>query len=95
MLPSTVGGVAPILSGPHHLRRHIRLLHDKAEEMSEREVRHDRAPESATHLREQAGQALAEYGLILAFIAAASVLALGALGFALFGGFDAVTARFP
>jgi Flp pilus assembly pilin Flp len=41
------------------------------------------------------GQALAEYGLILAFIAAACVLALGALGLALAGQLDAVTAVFP
>ncbi len=63
--------------------------------MSERQVRHDRAPESAARLREQAGQALAEYGLVLAFIAAVCVLALGALGLALSGEFDAVTAAFP
>ncbi len=62
--------------------------------MSDRQVRHDRTPPSA-HLQEQAGQALAEYGLILAFIAAACVLALGALGLALSGEFDAVTAAFP
>ncbi len=63
--------------------------------MSERQVRHDRAPESAAHLREQAGQALAEYGLVLAFIAAACVLALGVLGLALSGQLDEVTAAFP
>jgi Flp pilus assembly pilin Flp len=46
-------------------------------------------------LREDSGQALAEYGLILAFIAAVSVLALTALGLALAGQFAAVTAVFP
>ncbi len=63
--------------------------------MSEGQVRGDRTPELAAHLREQAGQALAEYSLILAFIAAACVFALGALGLALSGEFDAVTAAFP
>jgi len=46
-------------------------------------------------LREDSGQALAEYGLILAFIAAACILALGVLGLALSGQLDEVTAAFP
>ena len=53
--------------------------------------------ERALHgwLAEEAGQALAEYSLLLAFIAAACVVALGFLGFAIAGGLDAVTAGFP
>ena len=45
--------------------------------------------------REEEGQALAEYSLILAFVAMACVLALGALGLALAGQLDVVTAGFP
>lgn len=41
-------------------------------------------------LRSEAGQALAEYGLILALIAIVCLLALGALGAALLGQLDAV-----
>ncbi len=41
------------------------------------------------------GQALAEYSLILAFVAMACVIALGALGLALAGEIDLVTAAFP
>ena len=41
------------------------------------------------------GQALAEYGLILALIAAASILALTALGLALAGHLSALPAAFP
>ena len=63
--------------------------------MSERQVRDDQTPEPVVLLREQAGQALAEYSLILAFIAAACILALGVLGLALSGELDAVTAAFP
>lgn len=48
--------------------------------------------ESVSHER---GQALAEYSLILAFIAIACVVALGALGLALAGELDAVAAAFP
>ncbi len=40
------------------------------------------------------GQALAEYSLILAFIAAACVVALGFLGLALAGQLDVRTAAF-
>ena len=41
------------------------------------------------------GQALAEYSLILAFIFIACVVALGFLGLALSGRFEAVTTGFP
>ncbi len=41
------------------------------------------------------GQALAEYSLILAFIAAACIVALTALGLAVAGELDTVTAVFP
>lgn len=46
-------------------------------------------------LNAERGQALAEYSLILAFIAAACVLALGALGLALAGHIDSFAAAFP
>ncbi len=46
-------------------------------------------------LAEEAGQALAEYSLLLAFIAAACVVALGFLGVAIAGGLDDLTAGFP
>ncbi len=41
------------------------------------------------------GQALAEYGLILALIAVASIVALTALGLAVAGQLDAITAVLP
>ena len=41
------------------------------------------------------GQALAEYTLILAFVFIACVIALGALGLAISGRLDAITAGFP
>ncbi len=41
------------------------------------------------------GQALAEYGLILALIAVAAILALTALGLAIAGQMDAITAKMP
>jgi len=41
------------------------------------------------------GQALAEYSLILAFVAAACVFALGALGLALAGHIDTFAAALP
>ena len=41
------------------------------------------------------GQALAEYGLILALIAVACIVALGVLGFAVAGQLDAITAVMP
>ncbi len=49
----------------------------------------------AARLRKEEGQALAEYSLILAFIAAACVLALGALGLALAGHLDTFADAFP
>ncbi len=41
------------------------------------------------------GQALAEYGLILALIAVACILALGFLGAAIAGELDAITGAMP
>ena len=41
------------------------------------------------------GQALAEYGLILALIAVAAIIALGVLGVAIAGQLDAITAAMP
>jgi Flp pilus assembly pilin Flp len=41
------------------------------------------------------GQALAEYGLILALIAVAAIAALGFLGLAVAGQLDAITAVMP
>ena len=41
------------------------------------------------------GQALAEYGLILALIVVASIIALGAFGLALVGQFDAIITAMP
>ena len=41
------------------------------------------------------GQALAEYGLILALIAVACIVALGFLGLAVSGQLDAITAAMP
>ena len=49
----------------------------------------------AARFHKEEGQALAEYGLILAFIAAAGVLALTALGLALAGHLGALAAAFP
>jgi Flp pilus assembly pilin Flp len=43
----------------------------------------------------EGGQTLAEYGLILAIIAVASIIALGALGLAVSGQLDAITAALP
>ncbi len=41
------------------------------------------------------GQALAEYGLILALIAVAAIISLGILGVAIAGQLDAITAVMP
>ncbi len=41
------------------------------------------------------GQALAEYGLILALIAVAAIIALGVLGIAIAGQLDAISAAMP
>jgi len=43
----------------------------------------------------ESGQALAEYGLILALIAVACVLALGALGLAVSGQLEYITSFMP
>lgn len=43
----------------------------------------------------QRGQTLAEYGLILALIAAVCIAAVGFLGLALAGQLDAITAALP
>ena len=45
--------------------------------------------------RSEAGQALAEYGLILALIAVVCILALTALGLAVGGQLDAIAAALP
>ncbi|MCH7835310.1 MAG: Flp family type IVb pilin [Chloroflexi bacterium] len=45
-------------------------------------------------VNEERGQALAEYSLLLAFVAMACVIALGALGLAVAGQIDVVTAAF-
>jgi len=55
----------------------------------------DRVLELAARFRKEQGQALAEYSLILGFVAAACVLALGILGLALAGHLDALAAAFP
>jgi Flp pilus assembly pilin Flp len=41
------------------------------------------------------GQGLAEYSLILAFVAMACILALGVLGLAIAGHIDSFAAKFP
>jgi Flp pilus assembly pilin Flp len=41
------------------------------------------------------GQGLAEYSLILAFVAMACILSLGLLGLAIAGHIDSFAARFP
>lgn len=46
-------------------------------------------------LHAERGQALAEYSLILAFVAMACVVALGLLGLALAGHIDSFAAAFP
>jgi Flp pilus assembly pilin Flp len=46
-------------------------------------------------LRREEGQTLAEYGLILALIAVASIIALGALGLAISGQLDVIVAALP
>ncbi len=44
---------------------------------------------------QEKGQALAEYGLILALIAVAAIIALGVLGLAIAGQLDAITNAMP
>jgi len=46
-------------------------------------------------LRSEAGQALAEYGLILALIAVVCILTLTALGLAVSGKLEAITTAMP
>ena len=48
-----------------------------------------------TRFEREEGQALAEYGLILALIAVAAIIALGVLGLAIAGQLDAITAVMP
>jgi Flp pilus assembly pilin Flp len=50
---------------------------------------------AATHFEREGGQTLAEYGLILVFIAVASIIALGTLGLALSGQLDTIAAALP
>ena len=45
-------------------------------------------------VQRQEGQALAEYALIVAFIAAACVIALGALGLAISGSYSSIIGSF-
>jgi Flp pilus assembly pilin Flp len=52
-------------------------------------------PVVAVHSEHERGQTLAEYGLILALVAVASIIALGALGLAISGQLDAVLAALP
>ncbi len=46
-------------------------------------------------LRENSGQALAEYSMILAFVFVACLIALGVLGLAISDQLDVVTDSFP
>lgn len=62
----------------------MRMLRDVTDSMSK----------TMTSFREE-GQALAEYSLILAFIAVVCVAALGFLGLAVAGQLDVVTAALP
>lgn len=50
---------------------------------------------SAARFEREDGQTLAEYGLILALITVASIVALGLLGLAVAGQLDAITAALP
>jgi Flp pilus assembly pilin Flp len=50
---------------------------------------------AVVHFEREGGQTLAEYGLILAFIAVASIIALGALGLTVSGQLDAIAAALP
>ncbi len=49
----------------------------------------------AARFEREEGQALAEYGLILALIAVACIIALGALGLAVAGQLDAISGAMP
>ena len=48
-----------------------------------------------TRFEHEEGQALAEYGLIIALVATALVVALGALAIAITGSFNALIAGLP
>jgi len=48
-----------------------------------------------TRFEREEGQALAEYGLILALIAVAAIIALGVLGVAIAGQLGAISAAMP
>ena len=48
-----------------------------------------------TRFEREEGQALAEYGLILALIAVAAIIALGVLGIAISGQLGAITDAMP
>jgi Flp pilus assembly pilin Flp len=50
---------------------------------------------AVVHFEREGGQTLAEYGLILAFIAVASIIALGALGLVVSSQLDAIAAALP
>ena len=50
---------------------------------------------AVVHFEREGGQALAEYGLILALIAVASIIALGALGLAVSGQLGAIAVALP
>ena len=50
---------------------------------------------AVVHFEREGGQTLAEYGLILTFIAVASIIALGALGLAVSSQLDAFAAALP
>jgi Flp pilus assembly pilin Flp len=50
---------------------------------------------AVVHLEREGAQTLAEYGLILALVAVASIIALGVLGLAVSGQLDAIAAALP
>jgi Flp pilus assembly pilin Flp len=50
---------------------------------------------AAVRSESEGGQTLAEYGLILALVAVASIIALGVLGLAISGQLDAIAAALP
>ena len=50
---------------------------------------------AVVYFERERGQALAEYGLILALIAVASIIALGVLGLAVSGQLDAIAVALP
>ncbi len=50
---------------------------------------------AVVHSDREGGQTLAEYGLVLALVAVASIIALGTLGLAVSGQLDAMAAALP